>query len=420
MPIVVLAATGGLASAAYQAHATTAVVRYASPTGVASATCPHAAPCDLLTAVNQAPDGTTVVVESGTYDKATPLTTSLTDHNGPLDIRGPARGPRPVIYTAASPGLYFGSSNVSNLAVMAAPGDGSGLLDYHGTVDHVLVKAASGNACAAYNVLADSLCVATGVHGLAIELYINTGGPGTSQIAATLRGDTGIATDPSGYGLALEATGPSSITTAATNDVFKGGAKDVLVEANTSNAAATATIDHSDFATRSVLSPTGGSADISSTNSDTAVSPRFVDAATGNYRELASSPTVDAGGQVPAKATDLAGNPRTSGGVADMGAFEFLRRPTAHKLTVVKPAAHAATLSLLVDAQGLVTTVTLRVTHGRHHVSKTYAAGAAATARKRHFVLRHLKPGTTYTVTAVARNAGGKSATLHRKVHTKR
>jgi len=53
--------------------------------------------------------------------------------------------------------------------------------------------------------------------------------------------------------------------------------------------------------------------------------PVFADSASGNYREDASSPTIDAGAPDPElSTTDLDGNGRALGSAPDMGAYEFV------------------------------------------------------------------------------------------------
>jgi hypothetical protein len=423
--LVVLAlAAAGLTTAASGTHASAITIRYASPTGTGvSGPCTHAAPCDLPTAIDQAPDGAEVIIEPGTYDKSTPLTASLTDPNGTLDIRGPARGAPAVIYTNASPGLYFSGSNVSNLTLMASPGGGTALLDFNGTVSHVIVDAATGTACSADHLLIDSLCVASDDHGSAIQLYVATGGPTRQTLTGVLRGDTGIATGAFGVGLEVSASGPATVTGTALNDIFHGGLYDVEVQTSLSTAVASVSISHSDYVTRHIA-PTGGAPDgsaaITSDNTDLNVAPSFVDAAAGDYREKAKSVTVNAGAKVPAGDSDLVGNPRAAGGTSDMGAYEFLHKPTVRRLTVAKQTDHSARVSLTVNAEGLRTMLTVRASHGRHHVSKTFASGSRAKAAVRHVVLRGLKPHTTYHLTVVASNAGGKSTTIHGTLKTRR
>ena len=52
--------------------------------------------------------------------------------------------------------------------------------------------------------------------------------------------------------------------------------------------------------------------------------PLFISAASGDFRLRPDSPCINAGSnELVVGETDLAGNPRISGGTVDMGAFEF-------------------------------------------------------------------------------------------------
>jgi hypothetical protein len=55
--------------------------------------------------------------------------------------------------------------------------------------------------------------------------------------------------------------------------------------------------------------------------------PLFADAAAGNYRELAGSPTIDAGIASQIGSLDLDGNARVLGAAPDIGAYEFVPPP---------------------------------------------------------------------------------------------
>jgi hypothetical protein len=89
--------------------------------------------------------------------------------------------------------------------------------------------------------------------------------------------------------------------------------------------------------------PFGGGT-ISAASNETAP-PLFVNAAAGDYREAAGSPTIDAGSNDQIGATDLEGSPRSQGAAPDIGAFEF-----------VPPAPAVATIdSLSVEPQAFRT-----------------------------------------------------------------
>ena len=67
-----------------------------------------------------------------------------------------------------------------------------------------------------------------------------------------------------------------------------------------------------------------GEATVTDAGGNQTAAPAFVNAAAGDYREAAASPTIDAGVADQLGATDLAGNPRTLGGAPDIGAYEFV------------------------------------------------------------------------------------------------
>jgi hypothetical protein len=70
--------------------------------------------------------------------------------------------------------------------------------------------------------------------------------------------------------------------------------------------------------------------------------PLFVYTATGDYHLLEISPCVDTGTNLPwmAGATDLDGNPRSTGGRIDMGCYEYIPEPGAAVLLAVLMAIH--------------------------------------------------------------------------------
>jgi hypothetical protein len=78
-------------------------------------------------------------------------------------------------------------------------------------------------------------------------------------------------------------------------------------------------ISNSNFDT----STTDGASTITGSDNQTAP-PQFVNAAGGDYRQSAGSPTIDAGSTDQIGAVDLDGNPRALGAAPDIGAFEFV------------------------------------------------------------------------------------------------
>ncbi|MBS1844716.1 MAG: hypothetical protein JST53_09895 [Actinobacteria bacterium] len=166
--------------------------------------------------------------------------------------------------------------------------------------------------------LTDSLLTSDGETAALFVQGVESGSP-------QLRNDTLIATGPESVGIALFVTNPAAtVTIDATNVIAAGTHLDAEAGATPGGTAAIV-FDHSNLDT--------SKGTVTATASQ-AAPPLFVNAAGGDYREAASSPTVDAGIDDPANgATDLAGNARalsaflTCGSppppaITDIGAYE--------------------------------------------------------------------------------------------------
>ena len=82
-----------------------ASVRYASPFGTNQAPCTEQLPCDIVTAIDNAPANSNITLNPGTYGSPAPIATGLTDDGHDLNIHGIAGESRPVIDTKAAHGL---------------------------------------------------------------------------------------------------------------------------------------------------------------------------------------------------------------------------------------------------------------------------------------------------------------------------
>jgi hypothetical protein len=128
--------------------------RYASPSGAGTA-CTQAAPCDVFTAVDDAPALSTVILAPGSYGSAaSPLTGDHFNDNGNmLTLKGATAGTsRPVIYlndvSSANDGIDLSGpgSSLSDLAIIASTANN--VIDLSGsneTVNRVLAIGLSGN-----------------------------------------------------------------------------------------------------------------------------------------------------------------------------------------------------------------------------------------------------------------------------------
>jgi Bacterial Ig domain len=337
--LAMLLVTAGSASAA---------ARFASPTGTPSASCLQASPCDIVTAVKSAATGDDITIEPGTYGSPTPLTTILSDANKALNIHGQAGQPRPVINTIASQGIRLGGhSTLSDVEIddSAPAAYGFFATTTGASVDHVYSHAsgAGGYACYPNTTMIDSVCWASGPNGIAVSVLV------VADATGTLNNDTLIASGTGGWAVDVYGVSGATMTINMSNSIARGAGADVYAWTDTfSNSKAIFTASHSNYAT---VVNGGGSGTVSATAAGSPTNqttpPLFVDAATGNFHELASSPTIDAGGDSPLNGTtDLDGNQRDVGIHTDIGAYEFISPPFCSNVSAVTKFATAIKIQL--------------------------------------------------------------------------
>jgi hypothetical protein len=306
--------------------------RYAAPEGTGPEPCTQAVPCSLKDAITKAKANDEVIVTAGTYTPTEALRTPVGVAN--LDIHGDTGGPMPTIVASTASVWAFefrgSGGRLSYLAVEeTAPAFAWGVnCTSGGRVERVRISATGNPAIGLLQgedcTLRDSLVLAEGSNAQAI---LATGGSGDH---------TGIARNVTAVGTGSESTGITSsysggavfgsYTLDARNLIASGGAAD-LRTAGGSFGVGHFAISNSNFETTK-FEP--GSTISGSANQTAA--PLFVDAATGDYREAAGSPTIDAGANDQLGAVDLGGSPRVLGAAPDIGAFEFpsaATQPTA-------------------------------------------------------------------------------------------
>jgi hypothetical protein len=414
--IVAVIAGQWVAGAAQSAHAATPPPRYASPSGIATGTCPKPAPCTIATAINDAPADSTVVIEPGHYGTAAaPLTDTFTDENGAIHVHGTDLAHPPVIYSqTAHYGFEFNNASSLSDVEIHNTGTRAAIFITAGTADHVRAFTSGGEfgACSVFVSLTDSLCVATGDFLPAFDIY--EGG----DLTTTLRGVTAVSTGMGGAGLVDEAVSASTVTINATNSIFSGRGADISEYATVAGATASVKLTNSNYSTYS----SNGSAGIERLTAgagDISAPPKFVDPANGDYREKASSPTVNAGAKDAAGGTDVVGNPRGLGPAPDMGAYELVQKPSTAGLKATSNAAHAVTMTVNVNPQGLATTVRLIATHGHTTVtSSVVSVGHGRAGKAVRLRLKGLTANTTYRIHAVAHNLGGSTNSRSRTITT--
>lgn len=312
-----LPAAGLLAALLLAAAApASAGTRFAEP-GASGANPCNPAPCGLSLAVSGAKDGDLVFLAPGTYV----LTSDLVIDKA-ISVGGsPGPGPNLVLDNSS---VIVDHADAVLQAVqisIAAPTMAYALQQESGTTARVYVDGSNGSAChVSSGTIRDSACFG----GLAVA----PGDPGSYQ--ATVRNVTADPLLVGAFGgaslnatvtntAALPASGLGSSPEALLIDVSAGSSASVVLTNSSYNAVDTTLSTGKDF----TFTPVG-------TNGNQIASPQFVNPATGNFRPLETSPTIDAGvGGEPPFSLGLGGGlrsqPRCIGGtpVPDIGAYEF-------------------------------------------------------------------------------------------------
>jgi hypothetical protein len=294
-------------------------LRYASPTGTAGNDCQTpATACDLATAVHGVPGNEPVTAEEvilqpGTYNVAATVETGAPSMN----VHGATGQPAPLVTGSVAQLLFIGSGG--RLADMEVVESGSeeAVFAANATLERLRVigKPSGDLLCQCYDgLIRDSIFIARPGSGTGVVGVLSN--EGTTH--ETLRNDTIYSESKEAPAIQLVQQGPKGpLTLNAYNTIAINteGGHDV-----SASKLATITMDHSDYA-----SPVAaGTGSVTDTGGHVATPPSFVDAASGDFRELVGSPTVDAGLASEEDGTlDFAGNPRSIGTATDIGAFEY-------------------------------------------------------------------------------------------------
>lgn len=310
-----------------------AAQRYAEPGGNGpAATCPQADPCDLNTAVENAVvvDGDEIIVTPGIY-AITQLT--VTDA---ITIHGESSQPRPLINTTPPAyGIYLAdAAALRDLDTSAANGSAAIAVNADGAaLERVVATSTAPGAivCWVFSsvTIRDSICAstATNTNGIGANSGIFAG-----DRTITLRNVTAAGTN-AGLNFRYGGTGVN-VTVNAKSVIASGTTFDVGAYA-WSSATVQVNLEHSNYNQEFQNGTTGGIASVTDPGTgignQTAL-PQFVNAAAGDYHQLATSPTIDAGVVDGSSGTaDLDGDARALDGdgvcpllaVADIGADEY-------------------------------------------------------------------------------------------------
>jgi hypothetical protein len=309
------------------APAAQAAQRYAAPPPAAGPEpCAQAAPCSLKAAVTKAKTGDEVIVGSGSYA----LTEEVIPEGGPANvyIHGDSGGPMPQISGTGTPFTIFSPGGGSRLAYlrMSTSTPGAYAVFCYGTgsvVERVVASAqaenSSGIKVEGNCTVRDSVARAEGMNstGIGAASFIST-------VSAVVRNVTAVATGTNSRGVVAvcPACISGSVTIDLRNSIASGTGADL--EAVPGLSPGKIFVANSNF---DVAKTMGES--VFDKGGNQSAAPLFVNAAAGDFREAAGSPTIDAGAVDQLGTLDPDGNARVLGAAPDIGAFEFIPPPVA-------------------------------------------------------------------------------------------
>jgi hypothetical protein len=311
-----------------------AVQRYVAPDAPATGDCTDTAPCELEYAIEtKAAPHDEVIVAPGTYQKSTSITVAKT-----LDVHGTYGQPRPRIVSSATYGLELltfelvgavaDGTTVTHLEIENTSSDPNswGLLlqDVSGvTLSRLVVIARSfavGLQIYSPMTVRDTVAWSRGLEGFsgipALGVYQGSAAVGAE---AFVRNVTAVSSGASGTGLHVG----RNVSVDAKNVVARGTGSDLAVQ-GLSGEPASLTIGHSNYRPGEVSqNPPHGTVNDGGNNQS--AEPLFVNGPSGDFHQVAGSPTVDAGTtDVRTGAADFDGDTRPFGAAMDIGGDEFL------------------------------------------------------------------------------------------------
>jgi hypothetical protein len=303
----------------------TADVRWAEPDGNGPEPCLVSDPCGLKDAVESmaVADGDEVVMRSGDYD----LGAGELEVSDDIVLHGEDGQPRPRIKSTAGGAAVrtngTGDALIRDLEIVHT----GGLVGLDSAVDVERVEVTSDGiaACAPFfpSRIRDSVCRGTGPTGIGLQFSAG-GGPPVYDVRAVNVTAIGTA-----YGIEVDTSNGPNFQINATNVIAQGGTADIRVDTDAvSGADADVILDHSNFQT--VLEEGDPAATITDpgTGTNQIAEPLFVDAAGGDFHQLAGSPTRNAGTSgLELGALDIDREPRTQESAPDIGADEFAAVP---------------------------------------------------------------------------------------------
>jgi hypothetical protein len=279
----------------------------------------------------------------------TRVTADGPDH---IAIHGQFNKPAPTVFLGKNAEMRLTGSTIDYVHIVHL-GSHPTLTLRESNANRVQVDSTATDACVLVSAtIYNSTCVS---HGGDTAVLVD--GNGVSN-AATLRNVTAVGMDDSD-GVDCHAESGGSCSMLVVNSIVSGTA-DFDARAEPDGSMATVNTFNSAFKGFTAA----GSATVNRDDSDIDGAPVFVDAANGDFREAASSPTIDTGFDDGVEGnTDAAGLPRIMGNAVDIGAFELPVPATISDVQVARVRKHSIRVSAVVDTQGLASSLQLVASH---------------------------------------------------------
>jgi len=262
--------------------------------------------------------GDEVVLLPGTYVLSSELTVSKA-----ISLGGRRGKPKPtVVGSGPMTNVIWGAAAGDTLHDAKVQGGNFGAIAGFDLAERVEAVGVS-TGCGTNVLLRDSVCVATGINGVALSYAAGCASPSVLP-PIHVRNVTVIASGANGTAIRVSAATGCDLTLEGRNVIAIGGGSDLTAEVDI-NASSRAEIDLSHSAFNDVVkSGANAFAPAPGTNGNISAEPLLADPANGDYTQLVGSPTIDAGRRDDRLGSfDFGGGRRVVGKRPDIGADEF-------------------------------------------------------------------------------------------------